>query len=150
MSGMQATHVPYKGAGPAAADVVAGHLDFQFAGPVTVQGFIQTQRLRALAVTSARRSAWMPELPTVAELGYSGFEVVNWFGFLAPARTPTAIVDRLNRELRAVLAADATGEMITRDGSEIVASSPEAFGKFLRDDLAKWTRLAKAIGLKAD
>lgn len=149
-AGMQATHVPYKGAAPAASDLLAGHLDFQFGSQITVQGFVQNGRLRALAVTSPERAPSLPGLPTVAESGYAGFEVLNWFGLVAPAKTPPAIVARLNRELRAALAVEATREALTRDGSQIAASTPAAFGAFMQADLAKWSRLARALGLKAD
>lgn len=150
LAGMDATHVPYKGAGPAATDLIAGQLQFQFASQITTQGFIKAGRLRAIAVSSPRRAASLPEVPTVAESGVPGFAVVNWFGVIAPARTPQALVARLNAEIARALQAPEVRAKLTAEGSEIVGGSPEAFGRFLASDLAKWGKVIAASGWKAD
>jgi tripartite-type tricarboxylate transporter receptor subunit TctC len=150
MTGIQATHVPYKGAGPAATDLVAGQLQFQFASQITTQGFIKVGRLRAVAVTSAQRAPSFPDVPTVSESGVPGFVVVNWFGIVAPARTPRAIVTRLNGEIVRALQAPDVRAKLTAEGSEIVGDTPEAFAAFLRADFRKWGKVIRASGWKAD
>ncbi len=150
MTGVDITHVPYKGAAPAATDVAGGHLAFQFGAQITVQPFLNGHRLRAIAVTSARRAASLPDVPTVAESGVSGFEVLNWFGMLAPARTPNAIVMRLNMTIVKLLQRPDVREKLTSEGSEIIASTPAQFLAFLKEDLAKWARVVKAAGIKND
>jgi tripartite-type tricarboxylate transporter receptor subunit TctC len=149
MTGIQATHVPYKGAGPAALDVVSGQLQFQFASQITAQGFIRSGRLRAIAVTSAKRTPGLPEVPAVAE-SVPGFVVVNWFGMVAPARTPRAIVTRLNAEIVRALQQPDVRAKLTAEGSEIVGDSPASFAAFLRADFEKWGKVIRASGWKAD
>ena len=149
-TGIAATHIPYKGAGPAAADLVSGMLDFQFASQITVQGFLRDGRVRALGVTSLDRAPSLAETPTLHESGLKGFEVLNWFGVIAPARTPAVTVNRIYREIVRALAAPDVRTKLTVEGSTIVGSTPPAFTAFLRADLAKWARLAKVTGMKAD
>lgn len=149
-AGINATHVPYKGAGPAAVDVVAGQLHFQFAAQITIGAFVQSGRLRALAVTSARRASTLPDLPTVAESGVPGFEVINWFGMLAPGRTPPPVVQRLNAEITAALRVPDVRDKLLAQGSEIVANTPQQFSAFIRNDIVKWAKLVKAAGIKLD
>lgn len=150
MTGIDATHVPYKGAGPAAAAAVAGQLQFQFAAQITTQGFIDSGRLRAIAVTSAKRAPSMPDIPTVAESGLPDFEVINWFGFLAPAKTPLAIVARLNGEIVKILSVPDVREKLTAEGTEIVGNTAQEFTAFLIRDIAKWAKVVKAAGMKVD
>ncbi|HWI15762.1 MAG TPA: tripartite tricarboxylate transporter substrate binding protein [Burkholderiales bacterium] len=150
MTGIQATHVPYKGAGPAAMDVVSGQLQFQFAAQITAQGFMKSGRLRAIAVTSAQRAPGLPDMPTVAESGVPGFVVVNWFGMIAPARTPHAIVSRLNAEIVRALQQPDVRAKLTGEGSEIVGDTPAQFAAFLRADFEKWGKVIRASGLKVD
>jgi tripartite-type tricarboxylate transporter receptor subunit TctC len=150
MTGIAATHVPYKGAGPAATDVVAGQLQFQFASQITAQGFIKAGRLRAIAVTSARRTPSFPDVPTVAESGVPGFVVENWFGMIAPARTPLAIVTRLNTEIVRALQLPDVRAKLGAEGSDIVGDTPVAFAAFLRADYDKWGKVIRASGWKAD
>jgi tripartite-type tricarboxylate transporter receptor subunit TctC len=150
MTGINITHVPYKGAAPAATDVAGGHLAFQFAAQITVQAFLTGHRLRAVAVTSAKRAASLPDVPTVAESGVAGFEVLNWFGMLAPARTPAAIVTRLNSTIVKLLQRSDVREKLTSEGSGIIGSTPEQFAAFLKEDVAKWARVIKAAGIKID
>jgi tripartite-type tricarboxylate transporter receptor subunit TctC len=150
MTGIEITHVPYKGAAPAATDVAGGHLAFQFGAQITVQPFLNGRRLRAIAVTSAKRAASLPDVPTVAESGVPGFEVLNWFGMLGPAKMPNAIVTRLNSTIVKLLQRSEVREKLTSEGSEIIGSTPAQFVAFLKDDLAKWARVVKAAGIKTE
>jgi len=150
MARIDATHVPYKGAGPAATDLIAGQLQFQFAAQITVQGFVKAGRLRAIAVTSTQRAAAMPDVPTVAESGLPGFAFVNWFGMTAPARTPAAIVARLNAEIVRALQQPDVKEKLAAEGSDIVGNAPGAFAAFLKADLEKWGTVVRAAGIKAE
>jgi tripartite-type tricarboxylate transporter receptor subunit TctC len=150
MAGIDATHVPYKGAGPAATDVMAGQIHFQFAAHITVGGFMKAGRLRAIAVTSAKRAATTPELPTMSEAGVPGFEVINWFGMLAPARIPEALVRRLHSEIVTALRTPAVRDKLIAQGSEVVGSSPQEFRQFIVSDIAKWAKVVKAAKIKVD
>lgn len=150
MTGIPATHVPYKGAGPAAMDVVSGQLQFQFAAQITAQGFIKSGRLRAIAVSSAQRTPGLPDIPTVAESGVPGFVVVNWFGMIAPARTAHAVVTQLNAEVVRALQQPDVRTKLTGEGSEIVGDTPAQFAAFLRADYEKWGKVIRASGLKVD
>jgi tripartite-type tricarboxylate transporter receptor subunit TctC len=150
LTGMPATHVPYKGAGPAAVDVVAGQIQFQFAAQITSSGFLKSGRLRALAVSSAKRAASLPELPTVAESGVPGFDFTNWFGIAAPARLPSALTDRVHSEIVTALRSPEVAEKLAAEGSEVVGSSPREFRDFIRSDIAKWAKVVKAAGMKID
>jgi tripartite-type tricarboxylate transporter receptor subunit TctC len=150
MAGIEATHVPYKGAGPAATDVMAGQLHYQFAAHITVGGFLKAGRLRAIAVTSAKRAATTPELPTMSEAGVPGFEVINWFGMLAPANMPESLVRRLHAEIVTALRTPAVRDKLIAQGSEIVGSSPQEFRQFIANDIAKWAKVVKAAKIKVD
>jgi tripartite-type tricarboxylate transporter receptor subunit TctC len=141
--------VPHKGAAPASIDVAAGNIAFQFVSQITIQALLKGGRLRAIAVTSAKRAASLPDLPTVAESGMPGYEVLNWFGVTAPARTPQWIVFRLHDAIVRSLRLPDVREKLTSEGSEIVGSSPEQFSQFLERDLAKWAQVVKAAGIKA-
>jgi tripartite-type tricarboxylate transporter receptor subunit TctC len=135
MTGIKAQHVPYKGTGPSLVDLAGGQIQMSFAGMVPVQPLIRGGRMRALAVTTAQRIPSIPDLPTVAESGVPGFEVVGWYGFLAPAGTPTPVIARLHAEIVKILRAPDVGERLTKDGAEIVASTPGEFEKFLAPTL---------------
>jgi tripartite-type tricarboxylate transporter receptor subunit TctC len=150
MAKIDAVHVPYKGAGPAAIDLMAGQIQFQFGSHITTRGFVAAGKLRAIAVTSAKRSPELPHLPTVAEQGLPGFEFVNWFGLVAPARTPPALVADLQQRVAALLAQAAVREKLAALDSTIVASTPAAFAAFLAADLEKWGRVLRNSGIKAE
>lgn len=150
MAKFDATHVPYKGAGPAALDVVNGQLQFQFGSQITTQGFVAGGRLRAIAVTSARRSPALPQLPTVAEQGLPGFAFVNWFGLVAPQGTPPALLSLLQQRVAQSLQQPAVRERLATLDSTIVASTPPAFAAFLAADLAKWGTVLRNSGVKAE
>jgi tripartite-type tricarboxylate transporter receptor subunit TctC len=150
LTGIPATHVPYKGAGPAAVDVVAGQLQFQFAAQITAGGFVKSGRLRAIAVSSAKRAATLPELPTVAESGVPGFDFTNWFGIVAPARLPAPLIQRVHAEITTALRSTEVADKLAAEGAEVVASTPQQFRDFIRGDIAKWAKVVKAAGMKVD
>jgi tripartite-type tricarboxylate transporter receptor subunit TctC len=144
------THVPYKGGGPAMVDLLGGNIQLIFATTASAAAHIRSNRIRALAVTTAKRSALMPELPTVAEAGLPGFEANNWYGFVAPAKTPRGIVLRLNKEALAVMALPEVKDALFREGVEVAPTTPEAFGAYMRSEHAKWAKVIKAAGIKAN
>ncbi|MDB5811969.1 MAG: tripartite tricarboxylate transporter substrate binding protein [Betaproteobacteria bacterium] len=148
VTGIQATHVPYKGAAPAAIDVAGGQLGFQFASQITIQPLLAGKRVRMLAVTSAKRAASLADVPSLVEAGLSGFEVLNWFGVAAPARTPPAIVAALNAAIVKSLRVPDVRDKLTSEGSEIVANTPQEFTAFLQRDIARWAQVIKAAGVK--
>jgi tripartite-type tricarboxylate transporter receptor subunit TctC len=143
-------NVPYKGVAPAVTDLLAGQVQFMSGDLSTVMPQVRAGRLRALGVTGAKRSALVPELPTLAESGLPGYEAIGWFAVLAPGATSRELVARLNAEIvKGVTAMDAR-EKLAALGGDVVANSPAEFAARLRDDLAKWGRLIKEIGLKPD
>jgi tripartite-type tricarboxylate transporter receptor subunit TctC len=149
MTGVNAQHIPYKGSGPAMVDLIGGRYQFNFAGLQGAQTQVRAGKLRGIAVTTPKRLAAMPDVPAMAE-ALPGFEVVGWYGVLAPARLPGPILDRLHGELVKILNEPDVHERILKDGSEPVGSSPEEFHKFLDADLAKWAKVVKASGAKLE
>jgi len=147
-AGIQMTHIPYKGTGPALTDLLGGQIQVMFND--TSLPHIQSGKLRALAVTGAKRWPQLPDVPTLAELGMPGYETYNWFGVLAPAKTPAGIVARLNRELLAIMQDPAMKAWMESRGAEAVTSSPEEFAAYIKKDLAKWTRVVKEVGITAE
>jgi tripartite-type tricarboxylate transporter receptor subunit TctC len=147
LTGVKAEHIPYKGSGPAMADLIAGQYHFNFAGIQGAQTQVRSGRLRGLAVTTPKRLAALPDLPAMAE-AVPGFEVVGWYGIIGPARMPAPLVSRLNQELVKILNEPSVRERIVFDGSEPVGSSPEEFRRFMHADLAKWAKVVKESGAK--
>lgn len=143
-------HIAYKGGGPALVDVVAGHISMVFATPLESVPHIKGGRLRALAVTGAKRSPAMPELPAIVEANVPGYEVTNWYGVLAPAKTPKTIVDTLNRSFVEAMKSPEMTERFTRDGVEPVGSTTEEFRAHIRAEIDKWQRVVAAAGIKAE
>ncbi len=150
MAGIRTVHIPYKGAGPASADVAAGQIEFQFGAQITTQGLVKAGRLRMVAVTGAKRAATLPDVPTMAESGLPGFEFNNWFGVLGPAGMPPAVVARLNAEMLKMMALPDVRERITFDGGEPAAGPPAEFRALLASDLSKWARIARELRMQAN
>jgi len=150
MAGIDMTHVPYKGAAPAMQDLVAGRLDLMFDNLASAQGQIRAGTVRALAVTTAKRSALAPDIPTIGESGLPGFDISTWFGVFAPGATPASIVSRLHDEFAAALASADVREKMLALGAEPVTSSPKEFAAFIESEARKYARLVKASGARAD
>src|SRR6185369_16413781 len=137
-TGIDIVHIPYKGGAPAAADVMAGHVPMMFELGYAALPSVKAGKVRALAVTSTTRMALLPDVPTLAEAGLPGFESTNWQGVIVPAGTPRAIVERLNRDINAVLAIPEQRDSIVANGGEVAGGTPEAFRDFIRSETAKW------------
>jgi tripartite-type tricarboxylate transporter receptor subunit TctC len=150
MAGVKMTHVPYKGSAPALTDVMAGQVDLMFDTMLSSMPHVKGGKLKALAVTSAQRSAVAPDLPTVAESGLSGYEAIAWNGLLAPAGTPKEVVARLSAELKAVLESPDIRQRFDAQGFAAAWSAPAAYGAFLQAEVDKWAKVVKASGAKID
>lgn len=148
-AGFSGTHVPYKGGGPLIQDAIAGQVPVSMMSVALTAPHIKTGTLIPLAVTTAKRDPVLPDVPTVAEAGVPGFEATAWWGFLAPAKTPPAIIQRMNAELVKVMNDPQVKEKMAAQGMNIVASSPEVFGRFVEDQRAKWAKVVKDYGIKA-
>jgi tripartite-type tricarboxylate transporter receptor subunit TctC len=147
-TGLELTHVPFKGSGPATVELLAGRVDLFFATVPTILAQVREGKLPLLAVTSARRSPLFPDTPTVAEAGLPGFEVGTWWGVLAPGKTPKAIVDALNRAVNEAAAAEPMPGRLEHEGASAVRLTPAAFGEELRKELALWRGIAAKSGLQ--
>jgi tripartite-type tricarboxylate transporter receptor subunit TctC len=143
-------HVPYRGAAPALTDLMGGQVDVMLADAPVVLPFIQGGKLRALAVASAKRIPVLKDVPTTAELGLPRFEVYNWYGLLAPAKTPPEVVDRLYKAVGTALRAPDMKDNFIQQGSEVVASRPDEFGPFIFAETARWGAVARSVGAKLD
>ena len=150
MAGVTMTHVPYKGSPPAVTDLLGGAVDVMFSPASTVLPHVKSDRLRALAATTTTRLLSLPELPTVAESGLKGYETITWFGFVAPAKTPPAIVTRLNAEIVKVLAMPDVRNQFEIQGIETIGGTPERFAEYIRTEIAKWAKVIRLSGAKAD
>jgi tripartite-type tricarboxylate transporter receptor subunit TctC len=150
MAKLKMVHIPYKGTGPAMIDMLAGHTAVMAATILTGMPQIRAGRLRPLGITSTARSAVAPEIPTVAESGLPGFESVQWYGMLAPAKTPKEIITRLHLEVTRILQQPETRERFAGDGADPVGNTPEEFARFIQSELVKWAKVARAAGIKAE
>jgi tripartite-type tricarboxylate transporter receptor subunit TctC len=150
MTGMKMNHVPYRGSGQATADLIGGQVKVAIPGTAGMVGHIRAGKLRALAVTGAKRSPQLPDVPTVAEAGVPGYEAYVWMGLLAPKSTPPAVIERLNRELLAILATDEVKRYMDGAGIEIVGSTPAQFGAFFRAEKSLWAKVIRETGAKID
>ncbi len=149
-AGIKMTHVPYKGAGAAVTDLMGASVDCFFGNSQAVGGLVNGGKLRALAVTSPQRLANYPDVPTVAELGYPGFEAATWSGLLAPAGTPKAVIDRLNAEANRALVTDQMKHKLLEDGSTPLGGTPAQFAEFIKSEHAKWGAAVREAGIKLD
>jgi tripartite-type tricarboxylate transporter receptor subunit TctC len=150
LTGVDMQHVPYKGSAQAIGDVIGGQIAMSFENIVVASPFVKSGRIKALAVTSAKRAAALPAVPTIAESGVPGFEAVGWFGVVAPGATPKDIIARLNGELVRALAAPEVKERITALGAEVVSTTPEGLDQFNRAQIALWGKVVKASGARAE
>ena len=150
MTGASMQHVPYKGGGPAASDLVAGRVQVMFAPINNVMPFVKRGQLRVLGVGSDRRLASLPDMPTIAEAGVPGYQTDNWIGLLAPAGTPKDIVTTLSRHIGTALARPQVLEKLGALGIEAAPNSPEQFAALIREDVARWSKVVRDAGIKAD
>jgi tripartite-type tricarboxylate transporter receptor subunit TctC len=150
MTGTFMTHIPYRGSAPAVADLLAGQVDLMFDNLPSALPHIRAGKLRALGVTSARRADALPDVPTIAEAGVPGYEASSWFGLTAPAGTPAPVVVRIQQTVAKAFATPEVREKLLGQGAEPVANTPEAFGQYIRDEIAKWAKVVKASGAKVD
>lgn len=149
-TGIKLTHIPYKGTGPAITDLLGGHIPLSFSPIPAVHESAKSGLLRMLAVTSAKRSALVPDVPTVAESGVPGFDAVLRYGLVAPAGTPRPIIERLNAALRATLASDEVRSRLAVEGAEPLPSTPEEYAVDIDREEAQWSKVIKASGAKAE
>jgi tripartite-type tricarboxylate transporter receptor subunit TctC len=150
MTGIDMVHVPYKGAQPALTDVIAGQCQVMFATSASAIPYVKAGRLRALAVTTAHRSASLPDLPTVAEAGVPGFESTTWHGVVVPAGTSSAIIERLNRDINAALRDPDLRKRLDALGVEVAGGTPQEFAAYIAAEIPKWTKIVRDSGAKAD
>jgi tripartite-type tricarboxylate transporter receptor subunit TctC len=150
MAGVDMLHVPYKGSGPAVADLVGGQVNLMFDNMPSSLPHVKSGRLRAIAVTGAKRSPAVPDLPTIAESGVPGYDSVAWFGVLAPAGTPPAIVKKLNAEIIKVLKSPDVAQRLSSQGAEPAYNTPEQFSAYIKTEMGKWAKVVKASGAQVD
>ena len=150
MTGVKMTHVPYKGSAPALADLVRGQVQLMFDNLPSSLGLIKGGKLRAIAVTSTTRSSALPDVPTIAESGLPGYEASSWFGVLAPARTPPAIIDKLNAAIGAWLASPEAKEKLASQGAVAAGGTPADFARYIASETVKWAKVVKASGAHID
>ncbi|GAA4339285.1 tripartite tricarboxylate transporter substrate binding protein [Pigmentiphaga soli] len=150
MTGIEMLHVPYKGSAPAMNDLLAGRFNVFFANLVSVLPHIRSGKLRALGVTSPKRAAIMPELPTVAEAGVPGFSASSWYGLMGPANMPPEVVAKINAEVGKIVSSPEMRQWLTKDGAEPLTASPQEFAQLVHDDIARWGKVVRERGIKAD
>ncbi len=146
----QLAHVPYKGGPQTATAVMSGEATTAFNTPETVMGLLRAKRLRALAVSTRERAPALPDVPTAMEAGFKDYEAIGWFGMFAPANTPGAVVEQLSGEIGKAMALPAIRERAVQDGATPVGNSPKEFDRFVRDEIAKWTRIIRDAGIKLE
>jgi tripartite-type tricarboxylate transporter receptor subunit TctC len=150
MAGISLTHVPYKGAAPALIDVIGGQVQIMCTSPLPAMPHVKSGKLRALAMTGARRARFAPEIPTVAEAGYAGYEASLWYALLAPAGTPRPIIARLHAETVKVVRSTGMTEQLLAQGAEPIAGSPQEFDAYLRTEIDRWTKLIARAHVRPD
>ena len=149
-AGVDIVHIPFKGGGPAMMDVIAGNTQIAIGSLVQMLPQIKAGKLKALGVGSANRIAALPELPTISEAGVPGYEVTNWWGIVVPAGTPRSVIDRLHKDLTAVVASTETKKRFETEGAEPLSMSPDEFGRFIAAETVKWARVVKDAGIRAE
>ena len=150
MAGIEMAHVPYKGGGQAVVDVISGQVQLYFSSMLGALPHLKSGKLRALAVTGSKRSRAAPELPTIAESGFPGYEANNWLGLMVPAGTPAAIIMRLNREIVKIFAQPDMLERLAAQGGEPETGSPEKFAEYIRSEIRKWAKVVKSSGAQVE
>lgn len=150
MAGVKIVHVPYKGAAPAVIDLISGHIQLSFISAPGAMPHVQEKRLRVLAVTNNKRSALLPDIPTISEAGLKGYESEGWHGLFTPAGTPRPAIDRLFKEISTLLRDPKINMLLAAGGAEPVGMPPDEFGKALHREIEKWAKVVKASGMKMD
>jgi tripartite-type tricarboxylate transporter receptor subunit TctC len=150
MSKTKMVHVPYKGGAPAMTALLSGEVQLVFSSPSTAIPQVKSGRLKGLAVTTAKRSQMLPDLPTIAESGFPGYDTDNWYGVVTAAKTPRAVIDRLNREFGRALNVPEVKEALLRQGLEVAPGTPEAFGAYMKSEYQKWGKLIREVGIRPE
>jgi tripartite-type tricarboxylate transporter receptor subunit TctC len=150
MSGTRIQHVPYKGSGQMIIDLVGGQIQMAIAGAVSSIPHVKSGKLRALAIGDSKRSAYLPEIPTIAESGVPGYQASIWSGMFAPAKTPRPIIERLNKDVVKIVQARDFKDQLLQLGSDAVGNTPEEWGRFIEEEIVKWAKIAKAAGMREE
>lgn len=150
MAGVDVVHVPYKGTAPSMTALMSGEVEFSFANIPSSLNYVESGRLRAIAITSAKRSGLLPKLPTMSEAGLPGFETATWYGLLAPAATPPEIVAKLNQAVNTAVKNPETNKRLAQLGADPVTESPQYFANYLKTEIDRWAKVVKASGAKAE
>jgi len=150
MAGIKMVRIPYKGSAPMVNDLLGGQIDLSFSPSVTTLPHVKSGKLRALAIGDSKRSSFMPDTPTVSEAGVPGYQAVIWTGMLAPAKTPKNVINMVNKEVVRIVQSPDLKNRLVQLGSDTVGSSPEQFSEFLKSEIAKWSKIAKQVGVTAD
>lgn len=150
MAGVDLTHIPYKGSAPAVIELIGGQVQAGFNNLIPALPHVKSGRLRALGVSGPARSAAMPEVPTIAESGLPGYEALQWYGVLLPARAPRVIIDRLHQEIGAILQLPEVRERLTHEGGDVIGGTPEQFAGHIEREIAKWTKVVNAADIRAN
>jgi tripartite-type tricarboxylate transporter receptor subunit TctC len=150
MSGIDIQHIPYKGSGPGIAGLLGGEVSMMFSNVADIGSQIKAGKVKPLAVTATKRASLLPEVPTMEEAGLPGFVITSWFGLLAPAGTPAPVIARLNAEMVKVLGRAEVKATLGAQGLEVASSTPEQFGEHIKSEIARFTKIARAAGIKAE
>lgn len=150
LTGANLVHVPYKGSAPSTADLIGGHVDSVVSSITEIHPHVKAGKVRAIAVTASRRSPLLPDVPTMAEAGFPGAEVLSWYGILAPAGTPREVVARLHEMIVKAMADPATRARMTAQSADVIADGPDKFGPYVRNEIARWSKIVQDAGIRID